>query len=549
MRVVCSVLILLASLAESRAQEVLSTDLFSPGSKLATVQFEGELAFDFSDAHIKQLSHVDFLPDGAPALPILAVTLIADGQDLIPVSRGLRTTDDPVWDYFISPGKSWQEGSASLASLPLTLIYRPTGCTHNGLIRFRYSATEVTDARILMGQETCHFLRADISGRGKVTYRQSKLSETNEIRTAWRTEKRARLRTFSLDEFAVDHPAVDIDLFKTGLPTDHDLSTFGFYYMGKHYNAGCMTRHGPYPYCEQMLMTSFSTAKTAYAAIALMTMAQEFGDEVYDATILSLLPEAEKAKGRWHDVTLNHIGDMASGNFSNSSPMADPGPGSFYMDLDRDAKLAAAFLWPNAKPAGEQFVYQTADTFIQINAMDAYLQKQHTDFTDSFDYLVARVLSPLTVQPEVWFSRRTRDDGTANSGTAFGGMGMWWTADAIVKVARLMLLDDGVIDGKQVLHPMALSSTMQRNSQDRGMQMGFRGYMYNNNTWALPVRDLGEQFSCDPYVTLMSGLSGVRVFMMPNGLIFYYFNDAQAFPTIEAILAADKLEAVCKADS
>ena len=42
----------------------------------------------------------------------------------------------------------------------------------------------------------------------------------------------------------------------------------------------------------------------------------------------------------------------------------------------------------------------------------------------------------LNVQPEVWFSRRTRDHDTANSGTAFGGMGMWWTTDAIVKVAR-----------------------------------------------------------------------------------------------------------------
>jgi hypothetical protein len=45
---------------------------------------------------------------------------------------------------------------------------------------------------------------------------------------------------------------------------------------------------------------------------------------------------------------------------------------------------------------------------------------------------------------------------------------------------------------------------------------------------------------------MMSGLSGVRVFMMPNGLIYYYFNDAQAFPTVEPILAADKLRAFCE---
>ncbi|HJN51384.1 MAG TPA: hypothetical protein QF924_13040 [Pseudomonadales bacterium] len=370
------------------------------------------------------------------ALPGLVVTLVSDGQDLIPVSRGLQTTSDPVWDYFISPGRSWQGEDGPVASLPLTLIFRATGCSHNGLIRMQYNAKEVTDTRILVGQETCHFLRADIWGRGKSVYQPVKVPGSDEIRAAWRNEKQNRIPILSLSDFVRDHPTADVELFRTGLPTDHDLSTFGFYYMGRHYNAGCMTRHGPYPYCDQMLMTSFSTAKSAYAAIALMAMAQEFGEEVYDETIASLLPEAEEAKGKWDDVTLNHIGDMASGNFSNSAPMADPGPGLFYAGLDRDGKLAAAFLWPNAKPAGEFFVYQTADTFIQVNAMDAYLRKRRADITDSFDYLIARVLKPLNVQPEVWFSRRTRDHDTANSGTAFGGMGMWWTTDAIVKVAR-----------------------------------------------------------------------------------------------------------------
>jgi hypothetical protein len=123
---------------------------------------------------------------------------------------------------------------------------------------------------------------------------------------------------------------------------------------------------------------------------------------------------------------------------------------------------------------------------------------------------------------------------------------MWWTTDAIVKVARLMLLDKGVINEQQVLHPGALSAAMQTDSSDRGMQTRFYGQLYNNNTWALPARLLGEQFSCDPYVAMMSGVSGVRVFMMPNGLIYYYFNDAQAFPTAEPIIAAHKLQAFCE---
>ena len=43
----------------------------------------------------------------------------------------------------------------------------------------------------------------------------------------------------------------------------------------------------------------------------------------------------------------------------------------------------------------------------------------------------------------------------------------------------------------------------------------------------------------------MSGLSGIRVIMMPNGLIFYYFNDSQAFPITEQIEAANQVRSSC----
>jgi hypothetical protein len=422
MKILGSILMLLTSVTAQTA-EILSTAPFAPGTIPAAAQLEGKLVIDFKEAEIKLLNIASFLSDVVAPIPNIEMTLVADDQDVIPVTRGLQITDNPFWDYFIGPGKSWQEGKVSVASLPLTLIYRPVNCSHNGLIRIEYNGSQVTDARILVGQETCHFLRVDISGRGATSYQPQELSLADESLAAWQTETANRLPVYSLDDFSKDQPNADLELFRTGLPDNHDLSTFGFYFEGKHYNAGCITRHGSYPYCDQMLMTSFSTAKTAYAGIVLMAIAQEFGQEVYNTTIASLLPETKEAKGDWRNVTLNHIGDMASGNFSNSDPMADPGPGQFYMDTNRDKKLAAAFSWPNARSAGEFFVYQSADTFIQINAMDAYLRQRNADIPDSFDYLVSRVLKPLNVQPDVWFSRRTRDNGVVNSGTALGGMG------------------------------------------------------------------------------------------------------------------------------
>jgi len=74
---------------------------------------------------------------------------------------------------------------------------------------------------------------------------------------------------------------------------------------------------------------------------------------------------------------------------------------------------------------------------------------------------------------------------------------------------------------------------------------GFTLPPYNNGTWALPARLLGEQYHCDPWVTVMTGLSGIRVIMMPNGLIYYFFNDAQAFPLADQIEAANQVRPFC----
>ncbi len=529
----------------------VSTARFSPGETVARHTLQGELNIDFSDVSITQRIRVPFLPDLDYKLPPIVVSLVSDGQDLVPRARGLNITKDPFWDYIVGAGRSWQEGAVSVASLPLTLVFRPVNCTHNGLIRIEYNAVEILKTSILVGQETCHFIRFDIVGDGRASFSRDQRSkegaiEDARVRAAWQEEKAGILPVYSFDQFEKDYGA-DLALFTTGLPDNDDLSTAGFYYDGKHFSDGCRTRFGPYPYCNQMIMTSFSTAKTAFTAVTLMAMAQQFGESVYDQTIGDLLVESKNSAGEWGDVTLNDIGDMASGNFSDSRPLADPEPGQFYQDGDRRDKLASAFSWPHARAPGTYFVYQTADTFIQINAMDEYLRRHKAAETDSFRYFTENILKPLSVSPDVMNTRRTREAGRVNSGTAFGGMGLWWTPDAIVKIARLMLIDKGVINGRQVLHPGALGATMQLDPSDRGLGTRFFGQFYNNNTWAWPVRSLGSQFWCDPFVPIMSGLSGVRVFMMPNGLIYYYFNDAQAFPGAEAIIAADKIRPFCTA--
>ena len=290
-------------------------------------------------------------------------------------------------------------------------------------------------------------------------------------------------------------------------------------------------------------MTSFSTAKTSFPPVVMMRLAAAHDRGVFDARVANYLDTSE-APGDWENVTFDHLVDMTSGNFVNPSPLADTGPGNFYADLDRDGKLAAALSWPNGAPAGSQFVYQTADTFMLVAALDAYLER-HDLGTDAFDYLVREVLEPLQTAPETRHSRRTRDEGIYNSGTAFGGMGMFWDRDAIVKMAKFLGADRGRIDGRQILDAEQLARTVQRHPTDHGIDMKFFGFWYNNGTWAYPATRLGVDYACDVWVPFMSGLSGVRVFIAPNDAIFYYFNDVQAFPYQEASVALEGFGSYC----
>lgn len=527
----------------SAANEPWPAADFAPGADVATIPIEGRVVIEAKGLSVREHVRAPFIPPIPAELPDLDLELVTSGDLLIPARRDLVITSHPIFDYFVDVGRVWSEDGVGRASLPFALMNRYVNCTHNGVVGFTYAAGNVTDVRVEVTQETCHFAKFDLWGEGRATYTPGPVAHADAIRADVAQERAHRLPTRPIAQLAADR-GVDLERLLEGLPRDDDLTTAGAFVDGIHYTADCTTRSGPYPYCEEMLHTSFSTAKTAFPALVLMSLAQRHGVDVYRARIADYVPEVAASKGDWHGVTFDHVGDMTSGNFAIDEPLADPPPGDFYLDLDRRAKLAAALGWPHAAAPGTRFVYQTGDTFILVTALDRWLAR-HTTMDDAFAYLVDTVLAPLHVPPAVRVSRRTRENGVGNSGTALGGMGMWWTSDALVKVAKLMAIDDGRIDGRQVLHPAPLAAALQRDPADRGLETRFFGTRYNNGTWAAPVRVESVDGPCDVWVPFMTGLSGVRIAMLPNDTLFYYFNDAQAFPTAPSVRALSVVGGLC----
>ena len=505
---------------------------------------EGTLVFNAKNIEITEHARVGWFPEFTEELPPIEVELVVSGSNLIPANRGLVTTDHDRLDYIVSAGSIQQEGEELYAGLPFTIVNRVGNCTHNGVIRFKFNDS-IQDGSLVVNQETCHFVKVDIEADLEIDWKSHAIKNRDEVIESYELEVASRLPVQSI-ETLVEKTGTDISKLMDVLPKDDGLSILGVYFDGIHYTTECRTRGEPYPYCDEMLFTSFSTAKSTFPAVVLLRLAQQYGLEVYDTRITKFIPETKSSLGSWREVTFDHVGDMASGNFNIKVPMADPSPGNFYADLDEAGKLAAALSWSDGAPPGSQFIYQTADTFILTVALNRFIESLDIGYDDAYKYLVAEVFEPLNLSDELADTRRTQEEGIPNSGSAFGGMGMWFNRDGIARLSKLLLHDGGMVGDTQVLHPDALAETLQRNGPPHGLATNFFGTYYNNGMWALPVHEiLPDAFECDVWVPYMSGLSGVRVTLLPNDVIIYYFNDTQSFPIAEVIEFGNQLKSIC----
>lgn len=522
---------------------------YAPLDEPATLPLEGTIKIIGTDLVVVDHHKDSWLPSTGPTLPVMEFDVITVGRSVVPRSRSLQITTHFLFDYIVSPGKSWSDGDQNWASLPFTLIHRWVGCTHNGLLKFRFDETQIDQASIRIDQETCHFHKFDMNGDVRVEFVLDSVDDSADIQQQFLEETENRLATASFEDFTAKYE-VSAEDFLSGLPLDDDLAVAGIFFEGVHYRTDCRTRNESYPYCDHMLLTSFSTAKSVFPPLVLMHLSLGKETPVNDEYVYAYLPEAEDSPGIWDNVTFDHLVDMTSGNFEVDSPLLDPAPGNFYGLIDSAAKLEQALSWENGAEAGTRFIYQTADTYILVTALDRFLQTNDYGYSDSFAFVTDRIYSRLQLSPGVLATRRTNEADQVNTGRAFGGYGMWWDTDSIVKLAKFMLLDDGMVGEELLLESSNLDATLQRLASDRGVDTRVGGWRYNNGMWAIPAHNFIDDLEdCETWVPNMSGLSGVRVFLMPNGLIFYYFNDAVLFPFQPAITASNRVSSMCTSDS
>jgi len=478
-------------------------------------------------------------------LPPFSVQLVQNGSHLVPVARGVQITGSPVWNLAVGTGRAWSEngdGGRSRAALPFALIERNANCVHNGLLTFLFDASSVSQVRYQVTSETCQYFQFDLWGQVGASYTPGGIADADGIRSAYAAEVADRLPTKPISSLATDHPGTGVNpsVFGSGI-TPSALSTFGFVYEGVNYVGDCPTRQGPYPFCGQLLLPSYSTAKSAFGGMSLMRLAQKYGPSVANETISSLVPQASGAA--WNGVTIGNALDMATGNYNSALFERDESGTVMLNFFDAEAyadKMSIALSFPRKATPGTTWNYHTSDTFLATRAMDGLLKSHAGSGAELFSMLRDEVLKPAGVGPDSLTTVRTDN---SPSGAPFGGYGLFWTQDDIAKVAKLLTADQGSVGGQQLLHPGLLAASMQRDPSDRGLTTsGTTPFKYNNGYWALDFNSSTDPVYTSPFsVPFMSGFGGITVALMPNGSSYYVFSDNDEFAWAAAVKESNKL--------
>ncbi len=476
-------------------------------------------------------------------LPEFDYEFVQTGSHLVPVQRGMLANSHPEWEYILEPGRVWDENTDngySRAVIPFSLQQKNANCVHNGVMTFAFNDTSITNVAYQIASETCLYFKFDMWGQLGASYTPSSIAGANAIVAAHQAEVAARIPSKPIAQLAIDYPGTDVSAFDSSITASH-MTVFGLYIDGTNYVGGCQTRMGTYPYCDVLRVPSYSTAKSNFAGVALMRLEQKYGN-AFSQAVSGLIPECQ-ASGNWSDVTLENALDMATGNYALAGYMSDEGAthtNDLFLPEDHASKIDYSCNYYSRKATpGTQWIYHTSDTYIVGTAMNALVKQQQGSTADIFsDILQGELWQPLNVGASSQSTRRTYD----SVAQPFSGWGLTYNTDDVVKLARFLSIDNGVINGQPMLDSAELDAALQRNASDRGL-VPKSGYYYNNGFWA---KDLSADTGCSNlYVPFMSGYGGITVALLPNNSVYYYFSDNDEFLWSSAAVESHNIRSFC----
>jgi hypothetical protein len=479
--------------------------------------------------------------------PAFTVEVVTHGDHLVPAVRDVLP---PGRALILSPGRVWWEpgdGGMSRASLPFILVDRLNNAAHNGLATFLFDDTRVSALRVQIVQETALWARIDLWGQLPMTYTPGAVANEAALRAEFDEEQRrqAPMRPWSALPASAALDAFDGDAAPT------DISANGLVIDGVLHVRGCHTRWGPFPYCREMRHGVFSVTKSAAGAVALLRLAQKYGDAVLDEKLVDHFPPGTVAHAGWDGVTFADALNMATGignegRERDGSVAADENrPPMFRWVRGESAKQKLDLALAYAKypwNRGEVLRYNSTHTFLLAVAMDRYLKRREGPQAHLWDMVRQEVLRPIGI---LHAPKMHTIEADGSRGIPLLGYGLYLTVDDVAKLVTL-LQNGGRHDGIQILSPGLLAAALRRPSADVGLPNGARNRYgegrYHLSFWSLPYRTAA---GCAFQIPYMAGLGGNLVALLPNGVSVFRFADGNHYDLDAMVLAGESLRPFC----
>ena len=312
-------------------------DAFAPAAGVASTAGEGRvfgrlvLRAGSQPAGFRVLQDTYGAAD-APSAPVRRlpspgrVDLVQDGNALIPQTRIPIAGSHPYWEFAFGVGRTWQEpgdGEWTRAALPFSLMEVNANCLHHGVLTFVFApARRISHVAYQVSSETCAYFKADLWGFLQAELLDVTLPDAGRVVDARRTEVGGRLPRRPLAQLAVDHPgSTPAEFGHPAEVTPSQMSTWGVIVDGVHYSGGCPTRAGEYPFCDELMLPSYSVAKSVFGSLGLMRLERRFPG-TRDQKVVDYVPECA-AHGGWSGVTFENLLDMSSGHWTSAAAHAD----------------------------------------------------------------------------------------------------------------------------------------------------------------------------------------------------------------------------------
>lgn len=471
--------------------------------------------------------------------PGFSVDFVQIDGYLVPSNRSI-IVNPGNWSLILSPGRAWSElgdNGLSRASFPFTLGSPPDrifggGEAHNGVATFLFDDTEVSSFRFQITQETAPDGDIyDMWGHLPMEYKPEAVEDRAEIERSFAQELATQFPVAEWSDLETQVDTDTLDSFTAGLAPE-EISAAGVVVDGVVYLQPSRTRSGDYPYPRFMQHAGMSVSKSIGAGVAMLWLAQKYGEGVFDLRIADYLAVTAAHDG-WDEVTFGDTLNMATG-VGDNSPDRMPydidanetglNYRRFYLGETTQEKLDAAFAAGDYSWGPNEVVrYTSSQTFVLSAAMDAFLKTEEGPDADLWERLADEVFEPIGIRH---MTMMHVPHGDHDGGTPLMASGLRLTIDDLAKITTL-LQNSGTHDGEQLLHPGRTADALYRSDQLVGLPTGKSfadgDQAYHASFWSIAHRSESGAFFQVPF---MSGAGGITIFLAPNGVSTFVFTDS-----------------------